>query len=159
VFGPPAPRQPGERVYDFWRGGSLSELTDAAIDRIVTTLHSATRGMSMGLGHFMHGQICRVAAHSTPLQRSTGQLTYFFDANWRDPARAETAMAWVNDSCAGMRPLSSGGTYVNYLSDDSETAIQAAYQSNYTRLIGLKRKYDPTNVFHLNRNIRPRHDR
>ncbi len=155
VFGPPSANQNGGRVYDYWRGGSLNELTDPAIEQIVTRLQSATRGMSVGLGHYMHGQICRIAADATPLPRVAGQLTYFFDANWRDPARAEAAMAWVNDACAAMGRLSSAGTYVNYLSDDSDVAVRDAYQSNYARLVSLKRKYDPTNQFHLNRNIRP----
>jgi berberine-like enzyme len=111
--------------------------------------------MSMGLGHHMHGRICQVSAGKTPLPRTAGQLTYFFDANWRDPARAEAAMGWVDTSWRAMQPYSSRRTYVNYLSSDDDGAVQEAYQSNVQRLVGLKRRYDPSNVFRLNRNIRP----
>jgi FAD/FMN-containing dehydrogenase len=89
------------------------------------------------------------------LPRTAGQLTYFFDANWRDPARADASMRWVTDAASALRPWSSAGTYVNYLSSDSDEAVRAAYKTNYQRLIALKRTYDPSNVFHLNRNIRP----
>ncbi len=109
----------------------------------------------MGLGHYMHGQICQVSMDMTPLQRTAGQLTYFFDANWRDPARADIAMQWVNDASSAMRPWSSAGAYVNYLSSNSDEALRAAYRANYQRLVALKQKYDPLNAFHLNRNIRP----
>jgi len=89
----------------------------------------------------------------TPLTRTSGQFTYFLDANWRNPTRAEAAMAWVDDSWSAMRHFSSGG-YVNYLSSDSEKSVRAVYRGNNQRLLALKRKYDPSNVFHLSRNIR-----
>jgi FAD/FMN-containing dehydrogenase len=158
VFGPPPavapPAGPGQ-TFDYWRGGSLESLSDGAVEQLDVVTRSASRGMSIGLGHYMHGQICRVPSEATPLPRAAGQFTYFFDANWRDPARADMAMRWVNDSWAAMRPWSSAGTYINYLSSDGDEAVRAAYRANYARLTALKRKYDPSNAFHLNRNIRP----
>lgn len=156
VFGPPPTgAAPGGVTYDYWKGGSLNALSDAAIEQIASAIGGATRGMSIGMGHFMHGQICRVADNMTPLPRTAGQFTFFMDANWRNPERAEASMAWVNNSWSALQPYSSVGTYVNYLSSDSEEAVRASYRTNYQRLAALKRKYDPANVFHLNRNIRP----
>jgi len=156
VFGlpPAAPPAPG-LVYDYWRGGSLKELSDQAIGQIVAAVSGATRGMSVGIGHYMHGQICRVDDDATALPRIAGQFTYFFDANWRNAERAEGSIGWVNNSWSAMQPFSSAGTYVNYLSNDSQEAVRASYRENYQKLVALKRKYDPLNVFHLNRNIRP----
>ena len=54
-----------------------------------------------------------------------------------------------------LRRWSTGGTYVNYMSADDSSRIDAAYGSNLPRLVELKRRYDPDNVFHLNQNIRP----
>jgi FAD/FMN-containing dehydrogenase len=155
VFGPSPTTAPlTGQVYDHWRGGSLENLSDGVIDQVDIAIGGASRGMSMGLGHYMHGRICQVPAAATPLPRTAGQFTYFFDANWRDPARADLAMRWVNDASAAMRPWSSAGTYVNYLSSDSDESVRAAYGANYQRLAALKRKFDPTNVFHCNRTIR-----
>jgi len=156
ALGPaPTGTSPGATTFDYWKGGSLDELSDAAIEQIVTIMRAASRGTSIGLGHYIHGQFCRTSVGETPLPRTAGQLTYFFDANWRDSARAEAAMAWVDTSWQAMQPHSSRSTYVNYLSLHDDGAVRAAYQSNMQRLVGLKRRYDPSNVFHLNRNIRP----
>jgi FAD/FMN-containing dehydrogenase len=64
-------------------------------------------------------------------------------------------MAWVDNGWSAMRPFWSAGTYVNYLSRDDQDAVRASYGPNYQRLVELKRRYDPDNIFHLNRNIRP----
>lgn len=155
VFGPPPAVAPFTGItYDYWKGGSLKELKDHAIEQVVSAFANSARGMSIGIGHHMHGQICRVPNGATPLTRTSGQFTYFLDANWRNPARAEAAMAWVDESWSAMQHVSSTG-YVNYLSSDSEKSVQATYRGNYQRLVAIKRKYDPTNLFHLNRNIRP----
>jgi FAD/FMN-containing dehydrogenase len=155
VFGPPpAVAPPPGITYDYWKGGSLKELNDHAIEQVASAIANSSRGMSIGIGHHMHGQICRVPGGATPLPRTCGQFTYFLDANWRNPARAEAALAWVDDSWSAMRRFSSID-YVNYLSSDSEESVRATYRGNYQRLVALKRKYDPTNVFHFNRNIRP----
>jgi Berberine and berberine like len=52
-------------------------------------------------------------------------------------------------------PFSTGGVYVNFLGEDGEDQVKAAYGSHYQRLVALKRKYDPTNFFYLNQNIKP----
>ena len=155
VFGPPPAVAPSPgTTYDYWKGGSLKELKDQPIEQIASAFANSSRGMSIGIGHHMHGQICRVPSAATPLTRTSGQFTYFLDANWRNPAQAEAAMAWVDESWSAMQPFSSP-SYVNYLSSNSEDSVQAAYRGSYQRLVALKRKYDPTNVFHLNRNVRP----
>jgi len=97
----------------------------------------------------------RIEPPATPLTRRRGQLTYFFSVSWVDRRIAETQMAWVNRSLNAMKSLVSKGTYINYLSSDNESDIKASYEQSYDRLARIKRKYDPTNFFHRNRNIRP----
>ena len=142
--------------YNYWRGALLEELSNAAIDQIAACAQDAGRFSSIGIGHYMHGQACRIGPTATPLTRRTGQLTCFFSASWVDPRIAETQMAWVIRSLGAMKSAASKGTYINYLSSDNEVDIKASYEQSYDRLARIKRKYDPTNFFHRNRNIRPR---
>lgn len=146
---------PQQTQHLFWRGGSINSFGDEAIEQLAGIAHSAPQGGRIGLGHYMHGQICRIKSDATAFVRRPGQLNYFISAQWNDTHESDSSMHWVTRSASKMRSVSSGGTYVNYLSDDSEGAVADAYGENYPRLKALKRLYDPTNIFHLNRNIRP----
>jgi FAD/FMN-containing dehydrogenase len=140
--------------YSYWRGGSLRELSNASADQIAAAIERAPSGSSLGLGHYMHGQVCRIKPDATPLIRTAGQVTYFFNAGWGDPRLADTNMEWVNRSWTAVQPFASQGAYINYLSADDQAAVKASYGTNYDRLAHIKRRYDPSNFFHRNRNIR-----
>jgi FAD/FMN-containing dehydrogenase len=138
-----------------WRGASVDGLSNAAIDQLAASIAEAPPGWSVGMGHFIHGQIARDDPAATALPRRTGQMTYFVGAGWGDGQSGDAGMTWVRATMAAMKPWSSERTYINYLSDDSEAAVRAAYGPRYARLLAAKRTYDPDNLFHLNRNIRP----
>jgi len=152
---PPAAVPKGGRWHDYWRGGSLEQLSDEAAAQIASALSDAPQGWSIGLGHYFHGRVIQISHLESCLPRKAGQLTYFFDVGWWDPALAEAAMGWVNKCHAAMQPYSSSATYINYLSSNNLTDVRASYGENYGKLAALKRKYDPYNFFHLNRNIVP----
>jgi hypothetical protein len=61
----------------------------------------------------------------------------------------------VKDYYAATAPLSEEGGYVNFMSGDDQGRIRSNYKGNYERLVEVKRKYDPGNLFHLNQNIQP----
>jgi hypothetical protein len=70
--------------------------------------------------------------------------------------RAEDYRRWVREGGESMRPFSTGASYINFQSGDEDSArIRAAYGANYDRLVALKRRYDPENVFRSNRNVPP----
>ena len=140
--------------YNHWKAASLDELTDAAIDTLVERIEGAPKGWSIGLGHHMHGAVARVAPSETAFIRRPG-YSYFFEEDWFDPAEADVAMNWVDRSWAVMQAYSHHGTYVNFLSVPGDDAVKQTYGANYVRLASLKRRYDPSNFFHLNRNIKP----
>lgn len=139
--------------HNYWRGASLSDLSAPAIDAFIACAGAAPPGWSMGLGHYMHGAVCR--AEGGPLMRRQGSVSYFFNIGWGGRERGADAMNWVNGSIAALRPHSDEAAYINYLSEDTETAVAAAYGPHHARLRDLKRRYDPDNRFHLNRNITP----
>ncbi len=148
------PRYFGARPeFSHWRGASLPELSDAAIEDFAEVIEGAPRQWSLGIGHYMHGAVSR--KHETPLLRPPGSFTFFVNASWSEPVEAEANMSWVDSSWRRLIAHGSAATYVNYLSDDSPGAVRAAYGEHYTRLAQIKRTYDPENLFHLNRNILP----
>jgi FAD/FMN-containing dehydrogenase len=74
---------------------------------------------------------------------------------WTDPAESEKHIRWADELWRAMQPFSSGGVYVNYLGNEGEERVKAAYGTSYERLVTLKNKYDPMNLFRFNQNIRP----
>jgi FAD/FMN-containing dehydrogenase len=77
-------------------------------------------------------------------------------AQWMDPAESEQHIAWVREFWSRVEPLADGNAYVNHLAgDDRPEKVRASYGTNYDRLVALKRKYDPSNLFSLNPNIAP----
>jgi hypothetical protein len=78
------------------------------------------------------------------------------DAVWSEPARAATCIAWTQELWEAVRPYSTGRVYVNFLGEEGQDRVRAAYgEAKYERLRARKRKYDPTSFFRLNQNIRP----
>jgi FAD/FMN-containing dehydrogenase len=85
------------------------------------------------------------------------------DANWAqvivgvdpDPANNQRIIEWARSFWDALHPFSAGGAYVNFMMDEGEDRIKATYRDNYDRLVALKNKYDPNNLFRVNQNIRP----
>ncbi|HVU10245.1 MAG TPA: BBE domain-containing protein [Phototrophicaceae bacterium] len=71
------------------------------------------------------------------------------------PANNERMIAWAKGYSEALHPYSAGGAYINMIMDEGQERVQAAYRDNYQRLVGIKNKYDPTNFFHVNQNIKP----
>lgn len=72
-----------------------------------------------------------------------------------DPANAQRISQWAKDYWQALHPLSAGGGYVNFMMEEGQERIRATYRDNYERLVAVKRKYDPHNLFHVNQNIQP----
>ncbi len=75
---------------------------------------------------------------------------------WHDPREKEKNVNWARKFFTDIRPYASGGVYVNFLGEEDGDRVRAAYgKPVYERLVALKDKYDPTNFFRLNQNIKP----
>jgi hypothetical protein len=85
------------------------------------------------------------------------------DANWAqvivgidtDPENGEKLSAWTREYWTALHPFSAGGAYVNFMMDEGQDRVKAAYRDNYERLSKIKSKYDPQNLFRVNQNIKP----
>ena len=74
---------------------------------------------------------------------------------WADASRDNAVVGWARALFTAAAPFATGSVYVNFLTGDEEARVRAAYGSNYDRLVALKNRYDPTNLFRVNQNIQP----
>jgi hypothetical protein len=72
-----------------------------------------------------------------------------------DPAKAQALKEWGRGYWEAVHPFNLGGAYVNFLMDEAEGRIRSTYGDNYDRLVAIKKKFDPTNFFRVNQNIKP----
>jgi len=103
-----------------------------------------------------HGAVCRVDIEETAVPHREPGWNLLVPSVWMDPADTDANITWTRETHAALAPHLADRRWLNYLGDDQgEDAIRGAYGPNYDRLVALKRKYDPDNVFHQNHNIVP----
>jgi FAD/FMN-containing dehydrogenase len=134
-----------------------NELSDEVMDIALDRLSQAPLETVLGISHYMHGEVCRVKTDSTafPLRQSGG-IHIRINMDWKDPAKAQGLMLWADETRRLLRPSSGERIYANYQSHAGKGTAEAVYGSNYSRLVALKNKYDPTNFFRRNSNVEPR---
>lgn len=103
----------------------------------------------------INGACHDVAADATAFGHRDATYAVVIAGMWPDPADNEANTAWVKDYDAAIAPHSLGGGYINFASADDQSKVAANYGVNYPRLQEVKRRYDPSNLFHLNQNIQP----
>jgi FAD/FMN-containing dehydrogenase len=144
---------PGARNY--WKSHNFSQLSDDAIDCLTTyasRLPSAESEIFIGL---VAGAANRIPSDATAYAHRDARFVMNVHTRWRSPADDERCISWARQFFSASAPFASGGAYVNFMTEEEDTRVAAAYGSNYSRLVGLKRRYDPQNLFHLNQNIAP----
>jgi hypothetical protein len=99
------------------------------------------------------GAISRVGVQESAFASRNAPCLYSVDGVWDDPQDDERCIAWVREYVAFLKPYSSGGLYGNFTGDQEQG--QTLYGANHQRLVELKNKYDPTNLFRMNQNIKP----
>jgi FAD/FMN-containing dehydrogenase len=141
--------------YNYWKSHLLRELGDDAIDIIVEGFRGVTSPYSSVLIEQLGGAVSRVGKDETAFNHRAAPFDLVIMPMWSDPAESAQHIQWADELWSAIQPFSSGGVYVNYLSNEGEERVKAAYGTNYERLVTLKNKYDPMNLFRLNQNIRP----
>ena len=141
---------------NYWLSSFTRRLPDELIDIAVERFAGVPSPMSAILLEQFHGAVTRVGATETAVPHRDKGWNLLIPSVWTDPADNEANIARSRETFAAMRPHFASGRWLNYLGDDqAEEAIRAAYGPNYDRLVEVKRRYDPDNVFHLNHNIAP----
>jgi FAD/FMN-containing dehydrogenase len=145
---------PGMRNY--WKSDYLTHLSDDAIELLVEAYPSAPSPYTHVVIEHMGGAVSRVGEDETAVSYRDAPYNAVIIGMWGDAAQDAPGIGWVRQLWEQLRPSSLGGAYVNYLMNEGDDRVRAAYgRAKHERLVALKNAYDPTNLFRLNQNIAP----
>ena len=140
----------------YWRGDFVNELSDEAI--ALNAEYGSQLPSTLSAMHLypIDGAQQRVGEGESAFSYRNANFSQVIIGVDSDPANNERNTGWVKEYWSALHPHSAGGAYVNFMMDDEgQHRVEATYRENYKRLVALKNKYDPTNLFHLNQNIKP----
>jgi FAD/FMN-containing dehydrogenase len=141
---------------NYWLSSFTRGLTDELISVALERFATVPSPMTAILFEHFHGAVTRVGPTDTAVPHREEGWNLLIPSVWTDPADTDANIAWTRETFAALKPHFGTGRWLNYLGDDqADDAIRAAYGPNYDRLVDVKRRYDPGNVFHLNHNIVP----
>lgn len=141
---------------NYWKSSFLRAFTDDAIEAIVDVFTGCPTPMGQILMEHFHGAATRIGLTKTAFPHRAEGYNLLILAQWLQREDTIACTGWSRESYARLEPFFAEGRYVNYLGDDeSGDPVCAAYGPNYKRLQEIKTKYDPTNFFHMNQNIKP----
>jgi FAD/FMN-containing dehydrogenase len=143
-------------AHNYFRSAYVDEVNDAAIDALVER-HAAVQSphSEIHLHHF-GGAVARVGEDDTAFGNRSAQYVLNVIARTPSADGFERNVAWARGTAEALAPVSRDGAYVNFMGDAGDARLRASYgDAKYERLVALKRRYDPTNLFRLNQNITP----
>jgi FAD/FMN-containing dehydrogenase len=172
AFGPPAMVEVGPMPYpvmntllddafpagalNYWRSSFVRELEDGFIDAAVEAYAATPSPMSAVLLEHFHGAVTRIPVDAAAVPHREPGYNLLVAGVWTEPSANEENIAWARGTHDALRPYLADRRWLNYLGDDDAgDAVRAAYGPNYERLVEVKRRYDPENVFRLNHNVDP----
>jgi len=143
-------------LHYYWKSDYLGPLTDAIINTLVARAWQAPSLASYTIMFHLGGAIRKLDGAATAFEDRSAEHVLNINAVWTDPQENERHMEWERSFWEAVHALSTGRAYVNFLGDEGEERVRAAYgPDKYFRLAALKRKYDPANLFRLNQNVPP----
>jgi FAD/FMN-containing dehydrogenase len=140
---------------NYWRADFFDELSDEAI---AAHLEHGAEMPSFFSGTFIFpidGAAGRISSDATAWSYRDARFAEVINGVDPDPAMADAVRTWAVKMWEAVHPYSAGGAYLNFEGDEGQDRIRAAYRDNYDRLAQIKNRYDPTNLFRINQNIRP----
>lgn len=142
-------------LQNYWKTNFMKELTDDVIAAHLE--HGPKLPAVNSTVHIypINGAVHRVGADETAFAYRDANFATNIAGLWTDPDENEANTKWVRDFYDATAPLSEEGGYVNFMAGDDQERVRASYKGNYDRLVEIKQKYDPGNLFRLNQNIKP----
>ena len=143
-------------LHNYFKSGYLGGMSDGALDTIMDAYGRISSPLSEIHIQHLGGAIARVPEDATAFGERGAPYVLNLVTRWQDRAEEDTHIAWARGLYDAMTPHLTGGVYVNFLSAEGEERVHQAYgPDKYARLVALKDRWDPDNVFQLNQNIKP----
>ncbi|HZP00440.1 MAG TPA: FAD-binding oxidoreductase [Terriglobia bacterium] len=139
----------------YWRADFHKELSDASIPVHLKFAEKIPAGMSLMHLYPINGAVHRVGKSDTAFNYRDCLAAGVIVGIDPDPKNKETITNWTKEYFDALHPYSAGGAYVNFMMEEGQDRVRASFGENYDRLASIKKKYDPTNFFRVNQNIRP----
>jgi len=147
------PLVPGNRNY--WKSHNLSELPDGLIDTLIDTFRTLDATEYEVFFGQIGGATARVAVDATAYPARDTIYVMNIHARWSEPKDDARSIAWARMFFENTKPFALGSAYVNFMTEEETDRIAAVYGPNYQRLVAVKNRYDPDNLFRNNQNIKP----
>lgn len=140
---------------NYWKSHHLAELSDECIDEILTfAAKLPTDECEVFIPH-MEGAPSRIGEIETAFAHRYTPFVLNIHTRWQDVTDDEKCFAWARDFHSATDKFSRG-VYVNFLSEEGEARVKDAYTKKvWNKLVEVKNKYDPNNLFRMNQNIKP----
>ena len=140
----------------YWKASFAPSMSDEGLKTLVDRMAQKPSPLTIAYFQQLHGAAARVPVSATAFAHRGYRHDFAFMAQWSDPAATDTNVQWTREAFAEMEPHLEPGVYVNNLGDEGIDRVRAAFGRNYDRLVVIKAKYDPTNVFRSTQNIEPK---
>lgn len=144
---------PGYRNY--WKTQLIEPLPDEAIDIVIERAGSLPSPETQIVFEHIGGEIARVDPAATAYRHRNVPFSFNILPRWTDPEDDDAIISWAQEFLEEVAQYSTSGVAPNFLSLEGDERVKAAYGANYERLVKLKNKYDPENLFRMNQNIKP----
>ncbi|MBZ9711260.1 FAD-binding oxidoreductase [Mesorhizobium sp. ESP7-2] len=143
-----------DRSHNYWKASFVPKLTDEVIDLLVEHGNRMQSALSGVVVEFYGGAPGRVSASESAFTQRQAEYNIGITAQWSNPAESAKHIAWARAMYEALEPYSNGNHFLNFQSEAGDDVIRRSFGKNYDRLAEVKRKYDPTNFFSLNQNIK-----
>jgi FAD/FMN-containing dehydrogenase len=138
-----------------WKSSMLREISDESIESIASRFASVPSPQSAVLIEHLEGAVSRIGNDASAFPHRAVPYSFLIVSAWPVPADSARNIRWTDHLWQAVQLASPDEVYVNYLGDEGQNRVRAAYGTNYDRLVALKARYDPTNIFRVNQNIAP----
>lgn len=143
-------------LHNYWKSNYLKSLSDGAIDTLLAFYAKTPSPRTViVLEHDGDSAFSRIPEDTTAFGHRNWPYNLIVTAIWDNPADTEANIGWTRELWSAMQPFLADAAYVNYLGAVDDESVRSAYGAKYARLAALKDKFDPTNFFCMNQNIRP----